>query len=50
MAANNMSNIHVSPNFLSTLMQLQQENLCKPGNLLKGDSNADVFLGNLRNF
>ena len=50
MAANNMSNIHVSPNVLSTLMSLQQENLCKPGNLLKGDSNTDVFLGNLRNF
>ena len=29
MAANNMSNIHVSPNVLSTLMALQQENLRK---------------------
>ena len=44
MAANNMSNIHVSPNVLSTLMPLQQENLRKPGNLLKRDSNLDAFL------
>ena len=29
MVANNMSNIHVSPNFRSTLMALQQENLRK---------------------
>ena len=29
MAANNMSNIHVSPNVLSALMALQQENLRK---------------------
>ena len=42
MAANNMSNIHVSPNVLWTLMPLQQENLCKPRNLLKQDSNTDA--------
>ena len=29
MAVNNMSNIHVSPDILSTLMSLQQDNLHK---------------------
>ena len=29
MAANNMNNIHVSPDVLSTLMSLQQDNLYK---------------------
>ena len=39
-----MSNIQVSPDVLSTLMPLQQENLRKSGNVLKRDSDTDAFL------